>query len=531
MRIIPALVALLCALAPSADARSSVHVRDESSPLAQPFTQVRTHKSAALERLHPRDGVLNRVLRDVYRKRAESRVLEGKKLPSAQWHTATVDHFNAQDVRTWQQKYYVDDSHYGATQSAPVYLTLQGEGPLSADYIDGTMAISYAQSTQALVVALEHRFYGDSQPTGDLSMDSLKYLSSQQALADIADFRGAIVANSSWPHVDETTPFFIMGGSYSGALAAWARVKYPTAFDGAIATSAPILAKEDFFEYLQVVEVALKMSAIGGSDSCFNTASAGILGIEKSLNSGSAGRAAIASAFNTCKPIATDKDAANAMSTVIGTFQGIVQYNNPEAGNQNVDWVCQKLAAGASNATQAVIDLTTTVNGGGSCMSVNYQDMISEMKDESVTSSSASTRSWMYQCCRQFAYWQTTNQPDGSFGSSLTLDFYNGMCSDAFGLSSPIPVDFTNEYYGGNDPQGTKILFPGGDVDPWSNPDVPALSINANVSTPGLPTTEIININPIGSHCQNMMATEDFPQLQKQKQDIQNQLDAWYAEI
>ncbi len=31
------------------------------------------------------------------------------------------------------------------------------------------------------MVALEHRFYGASQPLGDLSVESLSFLSSQQA--------------------------------------------------------------------------------------------------------------------------------------------------------------------------------------------------------------------------------------------------------------------------------------------------------------------------------------------------------------
>ena len=40
----------------------------------------------------------------------------------------------------------------------------------------------------ALFVVLEHRFYGDSQPFEDWTLDSLKYLSSEQALADLAYF-------------------------------------------------------------------------------------------------------------------------------------------------------------------------------------------------------------------------------------------------------------------------------------------------------------------------------------------------------
>lgn len=78
----------------------------------------------------------------------------------------------------------------------------------------------------------------------DLSIESLHYLSSEQALADLAYFIEAINLQYSF---DENTKWIAFGGSYPGSLAAWVREKYPKLVHGAISTSGPLLAKADFY--------------------------------------------------------------------------------------------------------------------------------------------------------------------------------------------------------------------------------------------------------------------------------------------
>ena len=56
------------------------------------------------------------------------------------------------------------------------------------------------------------------------------------------------------------------GGSYSGALAAWLRLLYPGTVGGGVATSGPVLAKVNFYEYLEVVNASLAGSKQGGGE-------------------------------------------------------------------------------------------------------------------------------------------------------------------------------------------------------------------------------------------------------------------------
>ena len=68
-----------------------------------------------------------------------------------------------------------------------MFVYIGGEGPQSAPSPRLFMA-TLAAETGALMVALEHRFFGESYPTPDMSDENLKYLTSNQALADLARF-------------------------------------------------------------------------------------------------------------------------------------------------------------------------------------------------------------------------------------------------------------------------------------------------------------------------------------------------------
>jgi pimeloyl-ACP methyl ester carboxylesterase len=82
----------------------------------------------------------------------------------------------------------------------------------------------------------------------------LQYLSTEQALADLASFRNFIQDKYQLTDANRWVTF---GGSYPGALSAWARLKYPDLFYAAVASSAPIQATVDFYQYLEVVNKAL----------------------------------------------------------------------------------------------------------------------------------------------------------------------------------------------------------------------------------------------------------------------------------
>lgn len=96
-------------------------------------------------------------------------------------------------------------------------------------------------------MSLEHRYYGKSLPFGNTSFttQNLKYLTAEQALNDLAYFISQ-VTSKKMHNVGKHNKWITVGGSYPGALSAWFRSKFPHLTVGAIASSAVVLAVENF---------------------------------------------------------------------------------------------------------------------------------------------------------------------------------------------------------------------------------------------------------------------------------------------
>lgn len=65
---------------------------------------------------------------------------------------------------------------------------------------DRLFVVDLAKRYKALILVLEHRFYGNSMPFGDdsLKLDNLKFLNVHQALDDLAYFLGWITKNNKF---------------------------------------------------------------------------------------------------------------------------------------------------------------------------------------------------------------------------------------------------------------------------------------------------------------------------------------------
>ena len=145
----------------------------------------------------------------------------------------------------------------------------------------------------ALLVSLEHRYYGDSQPFDNWSVDNLDYLTSEQALADIASF-----IDGQNEVLGRKADWIVIGGSYPGALSAWFKSQYPDHAVGAWSSSGVIHAIEDF----KAFDLDIFMRADDSSPDCSRAIAEAVAAVEKQFET-EVGTAQIAGLFGITIPI------------------------------------------------------------------------------------------------------------------------------------------------------------------------------------------------------------------------------------
>ena len=122
---------------------------------------------------------------------------------SERYFTQRLDHYDASlKNQSFQQRYFVNATWYKGT--GPVFLCVGGEGPaLDASVVARSVhcsdATELAPEVGALIVALEHRYYGKSvPPSSERGAQRLRHLTSTRRLRTLQFFTNMSVTSSSF---------------------------------------------------------------------------------------------------------------------------------------------------------------------------------------------------------------------------------------------------------------------------------------------------------------------------------------------
>jgi hypothetical protein len=270
----------------------------------------------------------------------------------------------------------------------------------------------------------------------DISTENLRFLSSEQALADLAYF---ITSMNQKYNLTDDQRWIAFGGSYPGSLAAWLREKYAHLVHGSISTSGPLLAKIDFIEYYEVVVDSLKTYKKGD---CVTPVQKAIQQIDILLKH-MVGQRTLTEKYQLCDPveksISNPLDIANLYEGLASDFAGVVQYNkdNRESSRISIDDVCDLMCnqtIGPPVTRLAAVNRMILKDNNQTCFDYKYDKMIDQMKNVSWDSEvSAGARQWTYQTCTEFGFYQTSNDAGSVFGDKFQADFFVEQCGDIYG--------------------------------------------------------------------------------------------------
>ncbi|KAF2906004.1 hypothetical protein ILUMI_00171 [Ignelater luminosus] len=331
----------------------------------------------------------------------------------------------------------------------------------------------------------------------DLTMESLQYLSSKQALNDLRWFIQYMNSDYNMKYgIDENTKWIAFGGSYSGNLAAWLRLKSPDLVHGAVASSAPILAKVDFSDYFRVVAESIRIY----SSKCINVTSQAIDKVNELIQGGTREQQVLDDKLHLCEPIQNFVNNSKYLSTlyvaITDNFAGAVQYDL----STRIGSICNVLTT--KEGGEPIDRLSTVARSDGGCLDFNYNKTIAN-------------RQWIYQTCTEFGYFQSSSAHPSFFGHGFPVEYYIGICSDIFGQQFTADyitsqVDNTNRYYGGLDINVTNVVFVHGSIDPWH-----ALGLTKTRN----PKAPVIYIKGT-SHCEDMGDINVTPEMEAVRRRI-----------
>ncbi|KAF9026495.1 hypothetical protein BDZ89DRAFT_1067591 [Hymenopellis radicata] len=382
------------------------------------------------------------------------RLLDTRDIPNPEkynttyWFNQLIDHANP-SLGTFKQRYFFSGEFY--EPGGPILLVNAGE-----QNADSNIVSLVAQAATGASIALEHRFFGQSNPYPDLSEESLKYLTLQQNIDDMVYLAQNIVLP--------------MEGGDSIFYAGYASDFWQ--YGDAVRTRMPANCSSDFQAVISHVD------AVFSSDDDL-----AIQALKETFGMGN---------------VTYVDDVANRLNEPMGFWQDL----QPAAGpNQMFYEFCDLLQVWEvdgknTSAPESGWGLDHALEAFGSWMRErhpsisdadisSHDDTLPQYRNISVDNWE---RSWSWMICNELGWFQT-GAPEGHptiVSRFVDLEFYKRSSCQMFfpttfddKLMSAYPaVDAINTKFGGWNVHVDRVFFVNGLNDPWLDATVSSRSID-----------------------------------------------------
>ena len=327
----------------------------------------------------------------------------------------------------------------------------------------------------------------------NLSTENMRFLTTDQALADAAYFANNIVFPGLHNKLTaKDTMYLSYGGSYAGAMSSIARKLYPETWWGSISSSGVAHAQWDYHEYFDPIVQY-------GPQPCINLTQTLTHVMDNIIYHNHSYVAELKQLFN-LQGLQYDDDFMNALSYGIFYWQSRnwdPAVNDLDFANycgnissaeimypayKNLTALAEKLIAAGGYSSKAVTWAPHLLNWAAWMNYTQIQPILESGETESEYFSlrnktyyeqddiTQSWRSWPYQYCTQWGYLQVgSTVPKDQLplvSRTQTLEYASTICRDAFNLTTPAKTEEINQY-GGFNISYPRLAQIGGQTDPW----------------------------------------------------------------
>ncbi|KAG8896616.1 hypothetical protein FRB99_008795 [Tulasnella sp. 403] len=455
------------------------------------------------------------------------------------WFDQLIDHNNP-TFGTFKQRYFFDD-RYWKGDGAPVVLNTPGEDAAdeyAGDLANGSLLNGLMELYGAAGIVLEHRYWGKSSPYPDLTAQNLQYLAVAQAVEDLAYFVQTVQLpwTDGRPHSSkpDALPWINLGCSYSGLLTAYTQEKYSSLFAASWASSAPVQADGDYWEYWEPIEEGMPKN-------CSADVRAGTAYMDNLLQTGTPEQVTALKAKFGLESLQND-DFGAALQWPLNTWQSLVPTTFANQGQGIFFNFCdaiETISSGQYNTAATGVGLPLALDNwaaffkaygpdkecpgsGGACYS-SYNYASPSYTDVTVTGS------------------DSLGDPGNSSSivSSLVTPAYSDRrCAHTFpnadgtlSTHSTSDLDDMNTSFKGWNLIADHLFVTNGEFDPWRSASLSSRWAPAFMDTP----TQEISVIPGGHHCWDWRM--DFGNMNKDVYEVQKSgivsihawLDEWYT--
>ncbi len=417
--------------------------------------------------------------------------VEQEQMDNSLYFKQPLSHFTTELIGNYYQRYMVQKS---SSPSKFAIIDVTGEWKMVFNSKSDTVETRLARELNADLYGLSHRGYetNDTVP--------VRYVSVDESVEDLANFASTM---------DPTKKWILIGCSYAGTMVHFAMAKYANLFHAGWACSAPLLVKENFFEYDQMlftvlgqecgtkVHLATKYidDAFTYNKTLYNEIKVGVLQENATLYS--------------------DQDfITNPGSRIAVNVQ--FSYGKP---NPFFKELCKD-----ENNDKSTFKVTKFIP--------HYLHTIFYyFKDESLTSNGDDPAgpyeyNWYYQVCSDFGWFQVASKQHNIFSKYLTLANYKAVDCAPYNflfkngkLAKELPRTASMNLRFATTSKLPKVLYTHGELDPWSSLGHKAKQLNIIVPFNNKCGAYGYTLE-YGSHCNDYKIYDDYDLPNKARNDV-----------